>query len=170
MKVIYHCYGGSHSSVVAAAVHLGLLPVDRVPTRDELLKLDYFDRMEREEHGSFRFIGEDESGNQVYVLGIEGLGDVLMRAFEGFARLYEVEENQYLFVDTLSQVNLKMRIGGWLSRSLGLVVIGRPLVISGTQDAFNRLAALGLGTRKKTARRQAERGAATGSTGRRSVP
>jgi hypothetical protein len=31
MKIIYHCYGGTHSSVIAAAIHLGLLPEDRVP-------------------------------------------------------------------------------------------------------------------------------------------
>ncbi|HBC94637.1 MAG TPA: hypothetical protein DCZ10_17500, partial [Pelotomaculum sp.] len=26
MKVIYHCHGGTHSSVTAAAIHLGMLP------------------------------------------------------------------------------------------------------------------------------------------------
>ncbi|HPZ72110.1 MAG TPA: DUF3189 family protein, partial [Peptococcaceae bacterium] len=32
MKIIYNCYGGAHSSVTAAALHLGLLPEARPAT------------------------------------------------------------------------------------------------------------------------------------------
>ncbi|MGB3963216.1 MAG: DUF3189 family protein, partial [Tepidanaerobacteraceae bacterium] len=35
MKIFYCCYGSAHSSVVAASIHLGLLPSDRVPTSRE---------------------------------------------------------------------------------------------------------------------------------------
>ncbi|HCX78095.1 MAG TPA: hypothetical protein DG577_01645, partial [Firmicutes bacterium] len=41
--MIYHCYGGAHSSVTAAAVHVGLLARDKTPSRLELVSLPYFD-------------------------------------------------------------------------------------------------------------------------------
>ena len=44
MKIIYHCYGGSHSSVIAAALHLGLLAKDRIPNETELMAIPYFDK------------------------------------------------------------------------------------------------------------------------------
>ncbi|HWJ02080.1 MAG TPA: DUF3189 family protein, partial [Verrucomicrobiae bacterium] len=43
MKIIYNCYGGSHSSVTAAAIHLGLVDCGKVPCARELWKLPYYD-------------------------------------------------------------------------------------------------------------------------------
>ena len=51
MKVIYSCYGGAHSSPVAAAIHLGKLPEERVPDAEALLQLPRFDRVDSEKHG-----------------------------------------------------------------------------------------------------------------------
>ncbi|HEX3010797.1 MAG TPA: DUF3189 family protein, partial [Syntrophomonadaceae bacterium] len=39
MKIIYHCFGGSHSSVTAAAIHLGLIEKHRPPSMEELMSL-----------------------------------------------------------------------------------------------------------------------------------
>ena len=44
MKIIYHCFGGSHSSVSAAALHLGLLDRQRTPTEEELVRIPYYDK------------------------------------------------------------------------------------------------------------------------------
>ena len=44
MKIIYSCYGGTHSSPIAAAIHLGRLPDDRIPSPEELMKTDYYDK------------------------------------------------------------------------------------------------------------------------------
>jgi hypothetical protein len=41
MKIIYCCYGGSHSSVTAAAIHLDMLPLTRKPTSAELLSIPF---------------------------------------------------------------------------------------------------------------------------------
>jgi len=43
LKVIYHCYGGAHSSVTAANIHLGLLPRERTPGYRELISQKLFD-------------------------------------------------------------------------------------------------------------------------------
>jgi len=37
MKIIYHCFGGSHSSVLAAALHLGIIDKNKVPGMSEVV-------------------------------------------------------------------------------------------------------------------------------------
>src|SRR5690606_1821093 len=49
----------------------------------------------------------------------------------------------------LQTVNLPMRVGGYLSRRLGWVAVGRPLVVFGTRRAFPALVQLVEETRRK---------------------
>ena len=37
VKIIYSCYGGAHSSIIASAIHMGYLPTDRIPSVEEIL-------------------------------------------------------------------------------------------------------------------------------------
>jgi hypothetical protein len=41
LKIIYHCYGGSHSSVIAAALHLKWIDKDRLPSEEEMMAIPY---------------------------------------------------------------------------------------------------------------------------------
>ena len=59
MKIIYSCYGGAHSSVVASAIHLGYLPMNRIPTEDEILSIPYYDQSPKELRGTPIYIGTD---------------------------------------------------------------------------------------------------------------
>ncbi len=43
--VIYHDVGGSHSSCVAANIHVKNLPSNTTPTKEDLLKLPTFDKI-----------------------------------------------------------------------------------------------------------------------------
>ena len=56
-KIVFHCYGGSHSSVTAAGIYLGMLPGERTASAAELLGVPHYDRYEAVIHGRFRFIG-----------------------------------------------------------------------------------------------------------------
>ena len=47
MHIIYHCVGGAHSSVIASAIHLGMLPKTRVATNSEILSIPYYDNITR---------------------------------------------------------------------------------------------------------------------------
>jgi hypothetical protein len=38
MVIIYNCYGGTHSSILASAIHLKKLPIDRIPSKQENFK------------------------------------------------------------------------------------------------------------------------------------
>jgi hypothetical protein len=134
-KIIYHCYGGAHSSVTAAGIHLGLLPRDRTASNYELLKVPHFDQFEAVIHGRFRFIGRDRYGNEVYALGKRTAGPNVNDLLERIAQLFACEE-EICPVDTTFPINPLMVIGGYLSRGLHMVSLGRPIVIYGTQIAY----------------------------------
>lgn len=158
MIVIYHCYGGAHSSVVAAAVHLGLLPRDRKPSPDELWSVRYFDKQDSHDAGRIRLMGTDCHDNEIYILGRRSDVSLIRRAVEEVGRLMGVwPEGQVLFVDTLPCVNWYMRIGGFLSRAARLKRLGRPTVIYGTRRAYRSLSDLAAST---LGRLEAQRGPA----------
>lgn len=139
MKIIYHCYGGSHSSITVAGIHLGFLSVDRQPTTEELLRLPYYDETTLGDHGILHFMGQDEKGNQVFAVGKRNLGDKFGPIVQGIAALIGITGKDLLVVNTLPCVNLPMKVGGFLSRRMGLVRLGRPVVIWGTKLAFPRM-------------------------------
>jgi len=147
MKIIYHCFGGSHSSVTAAAIHLGWLDENRLPTQAELMKIPYYDKTNNRDFGSIRFMGRDKDGNDIYVLGKKSLGERYSRILVGVARILGVE-NQLLVINCMPGVNWAMKIGGFTSRRLRLVLLGRPLVAQGTKWAYRYLVNLVAQTRK----------------------
>jgi len=138
MKIIYHCFGGSHSSVTAAAIHLGFLPTNRIPSFHELMALPHFDKTPGDVYGVIRFMGRTGEGDEVYVLGKKNLGNRMDRILIGLAELLGVKD-RVVVVNTMRYVNLFMMVGGFLSRRLGLVSLGRPILVWGTRLAFPHL-------------------------------
>ncbi|KUO50482.1 MAG: hypothetical protein APF76_07450 [Desulfitibacter sp. BRH_c19] len=138
MKIVYHCYGGSHSSVTTAAIHLGYLPNHRRPTSEELMGLPFFDKQIDKDHGKFNLMGKDEIGNEVYICGCRSLGSKVEKTLQGVAKITNTPIDDMIFIDTLNGVNNLMRVGGFLSRKLKLVSMGRPLVLEGTINSFNK--------------------------------
>lgn len=142
MRIVYHCFGGAHSSPVAAAIHVGLLPADRVPDASAIAAVPHFDTTSPRRWGELLPMGRDAHGHQVFVMGRGPHGAVARQALVSGFRLAGGDPEKLLVVDTLGCVNVWMRLGGYLSRRLGLVSLGRPLVIWGTRRAYPRLAAL----------------------------
>ncbi|HBQ87804.1 MAG TPA: hypothetical protein DER33_02495 [Syntrophomonas sp.] len=157
MKIIYHCFGGSHSSVTAAALHLGLIDKHRPPTVDELMSLPYFDKTTEADFGSIRFMGIDEYGNEVYVLGKKSMSERLTHILNGLAQILGVED-QVLVVNAMDRVNISMKLGGFTSRRIGLPSVGRPVVSRGTIKAFFQLVNLVEITRLKALRTKQDAG------------
>ncbi len=142
MKIIYHCYGGSHSSVTAAGIHLGLLPTGRVPTAEMLWGLPFFDQQVAKDHGNIKFMGVDEFNNQIYVLGRHNTAKLIENVLPGVAALFGIQGKELFMVDVMPYVNWRMMLGGYISRRLGWVRIGRPIVTRGTQYSFWSLTTL----------------------------
>jgi len=141
MKVIYHCFGGSHSSITAAAIHLGLLPRDRLPAAAELMSLPYFDARSRGEEGEIKYLGTDPFNNDVYAAGKKNLGARFEALLYDLTTALGLPRQGLLLLNTSPFVNPLMVLGGFTSRRLGMTTPGRPLVLLGSRRAYFSLVA-----------------------------
>lgn len=142
MIVIYHCFGGNHASPVAAALHLGLLSPERPPSYRQLLELPLYDKVPPSRYGTLFVLGRDAEGREVCVLAVKNGAALMERLIRDTLQLLGRDPTALVFVDVLPCINLWMRLGGFLSRQLGLVSLGRPLVAWGTRLAFGKIKAL----------------------------
>lgn len=131
MKVIYHCYGGTHTSIVAASLHVGKLTLEENISVDDILKLDLFDSLKACDRGKINFFGRDERGVEIYVCGMGTKARIVKRAIKDIIEVYGIDSQDIYFASTLPYVNLYIRLGGFLSRSLGTVNLGRFFLIRG---------------------------------------
>ncbi|MGE5509508.1 MAG: DUF3189 family protein [Chitinophagales bacterium] len=142
MKVVYHCYGSAHSSVTAAALHLGLLPRDRQPTRAELLAAPRFDRTLTRELGTLFFIGRDRGNHDVYALGRGPVAREVANCLLSLLGVTGCDRLEVLLVNALPQISFVTTIGGTLSRGYGLIWPGRPLALWGIRRCYSRFVRL----------------------------
>lgn len=133
--VIYHCYGGVHSSVTSAGIYLGLLPCDRVPSTEEILRVPHYDGDDPIAYGHFRFMGRDLVNRVVFVLGKCMLGPHVNRLLIKIAGIFGCAGDIFS-IDTTAPINFFMMFGGYVSRALKIVPLGRPLVVMGTKFAY----------------------------------
>lgn len=137
MRIFYCCYGSAHSSVVAASIHLGLLPWNRLPKAREFEVLPHYDKTMSFEIGTPFFMGKDELGAEIFILGMINQRKLVKKAIRSFLKYSGVDNKDVIMIDTLQNVNLMTKIGGFTSRRLGLVKIGRPLTIWGIQREYD---------------------------------
>ncbi len=138
MKIIYSCYGGAHSSVVAASIHMGYLPIDRIPTKKEILSIPYYDQSPKEFRGTPIYMGKDDQLREVYVVGMGPYRTEYTEIAYNFAFQInnEVKKNIRI-VNVVPLLNFSVRLGGFLSRRIGLIQIGRPLTAMGIQKNYH---------------------------------
>ncbi len=141
MKVIYHCYGGTHTSIVAAHIHLKKLNSNQVPSVSEMYELAYFDNLSYKDFGKLHFIGFDEKFNEIYSCGFKHSAYIAKNAIKDILKIYNLNYKDLYFVSTLKLINLNIRLGGFLSRKLGLVRLGRPLAIKGVRSDYFKISA-----------------------------
>lgn len=142
MLVIYHDVGGAHSTQTAAWLHLNRLPTDRTPTAEELMAIPLFDKAEKLDHGRIKLTGVDEWGNNVYTLGREYTDGITVPALEDLHTILTGSCDDLILVNMKPTINLLMKIGGYSSRRLKFVNLGRPIVIKGTQQAYPNIVRL----------------------------
>lgn len=136
MHVIYHDIGGSHSSVVATYIHLNRLPVDRIPSTQEILEVPMFDKLEKNQRGRLIFHGIDEYGNRVYTLSRLNYSHPITNAITSIPSMIGLDEKEIALVDTSGSVNGIMKLGGGSSRKFKMVTFGRPLAAYGVTKAY----------------------------------
>lgn len=142
MKIIYHCYGGTHSSVLSAAIHTNLLPPDRIPEQSEILNLPYYDKIRSQEIGIPLYFGQDEDNNLVYIQGMGRAEKIVINTLNSYLANEGISREQVYLQESLHNTNLLVRIGGFLSRGLGFVFPGRWLTVYGLQLAYPKFVAV----------------------------
>lgn len=136
MEVIYYCYGGSHTSVTAAALHLGLLDPERIPSMPDIISLPNFDQTTTQQLGQILRIGTDSRGNKIYVAALGPGREVTLSALKLLLTECGIAFEDVRIINALTCVNLAVRIGGFLSRRLGLVRLGRVMCARGIIRRF----------------------------------
>lgn len=140
MKIIYHCYGSAHSSIIAAAIHLGHLPIDRTPEVDEIISLPDFDVSRNDSLGHLYYKGRDEHGNEVYTIGMGPEMTLVKQSILDMIELCGHEDRkEFLFAEALPHINRLAKTGGALSRRYGWVKIGRFMAAKGICQSYNGL-------------------------------
>jgi hypothetical protein len=120
--VIYACYAGTHSSILAASVHLGI-----VDNGTPICDLPYFDRRRTAEIGVPVFMGKDCSGAEVYALGTGWLSAPLERAVCDLIEL-SCPNVSVCICSVRGLLDFRARVGGFASRRCSLVFPGRNLI------------------------------------------
>ncbi len=149
MKIVYHCYGGTHSSVLAAALHTGKLNGCLPVTWQHLFRLPYFDRVDKKNSGKIYYIGRDEAGNEVYIMGCRNAGHIVETVIYQLETVIPMDTAELLLVSTIPCLNTLMRIGGFLSRQVGLTTTGRIFLLYGTRQALPKIIKLVREVKKK---------------------
>ncbi len=136
MHIIYHDVGGSHSSIIATYIHLNKLPLNEIPTPQEIENVPMFDKLTSKYIGRLIFHGVDEFGNNVYTLSRMYHKQPVTNAIRSVPDMIGIDKNELFLADTSPTVNFLMKLGGGSSRRLRLVKIGRPIVAFGTTKAY----------------------------------
>ncbi|MDP3486859.1 MAG: DUF3189 family protein [Bacillota bacterium] len=136
MEIIYCCYAGAHTSITAAALHVGLLDPSAKPTLSDILALPNFDTTSQGQIGRVFKFGVDQLGNNVYVAALGPARQATLSALKLMLQESGVRKQETLIVNALSCVSLGVRVGGFLSRRLGFVGIGRPMCAQGIVRHF----------------------------------
>lgn len=148
MYIIYHCVGGAHSSAIASAIHLGILPSKIKPNMSDILSLSYFDTLNKKDQGKIIFRGIDEKGHKVFTLSRQFVPHLVIPAIKDAWELAGGKKDELLLVNTMDGVNFLMKIGGFSSRRLNLVKFGRPIVAYGTVLTYHKLVRIVENTKK----------------------
>lgn len=139
MIYIYNCYGGTHSSSVAAAIHLGKIRTDRIPSKEDILGIDYFNTLTYQDRGKIVFHGKDSEGDSVYTVG-RGTCKYLVPSLVDLVSVIQLQrehKEQVIFSNTSPTVPLAMTFGGFFSRACKIDVIGVPLLVKGVKQSFS---------------------------------
>lgn len=135
MNIIFYCHTGAHNSLVAAAAYMGMLPLDRTPSKKEIASLPYFNSIRYNQIGSPFFMGKDIYGNKIYTMGIGFENDLMEKAVLTFISKMNLMDNCKL-INTLPKVHPWTRRGAVISSVLGWHRITRPLVTYGIQTNY----------------------------------
>src|SRR6476620_9356977 len=151
MIFIYNDYGGTHTTSLAAAYHLKKLPTNRRLTKEEILNVDYFNKLTKADFGKLIFHGIDEDKNSVYTIGRKS-NKLVVPALKSLSMLLQEKyqgQEKIIFSNTSPTVPLALTMGGLFSRGLKIDFIGVPFLIVGAKQCCLNIYRLVENTKQK---------------------
>lgn len=151
MIYIYNDYGGTHTTSLAAAYHLKqITQSERKLTSEEILNVNFFNKMTKKDFGRIIFHGIDEQGNSVHTIGRKS-SKLVVPALKDLSLLLGSKHHfneTIIFSNTSPTVPLLMSIGGFFSRGLKIDFIGVPLLVIGAKQCCDNIFRLVENTKK----------------------
>ena len=142
MIYIYNDFGGTHTTSLAAAYHLKELDQsERKLTKEEILHVNYFNKLTKKDAGKILFHGIDENGDSVYTIGRRS-SKLVVPAMKNLILLIQSKHpfhEQIIFSNTSPTVPVAMTIGGFLSRGLKIDFLGVPLLVIGAKQCCDNI-------------------------------
>lgn len=142
MIYIYNDFGGTHTTSLAAAYHLKQLPQsERKLTKEEILNVEYFNKLSSKDFGKLIFHGNDEDGNSVYTIGRKR-NKFVVPAMKELTLILEEKfqfNEKIVFSNTSPTVPLVMSLGGFFSRWMKIDFIGVPLLVIGAKQCCDNV-------------------------------
>jgi hypothetical protein len=135
--------------VVAAAIHCGLLPCERLPAYQEFAALPYYDRTRPEFIGTPYLMGRDEHGNEVYFMGLWDQRDKLIAAAGELLASAGVAPSAYHFQNAFPLITFSTKVGGLLSKRYRLTALGRRITVWGIKRRYPSFIAMVQAVKKR---------------------
>ena len=142
MKLFYCCYGGAHTSVTCASIHLHYLPDDRIPEPIEFRGIPFYDKMDNHNLGTPVYVGTDELGWEIYIIGMKNVKELVIPAMKSYLNACGINQMDFLPVNALVEIHPVTSIGGVPSRKLRIPPVGRPLTVWGIRKSYPKLVGL----------------------------
>ncbi|MDA8234320.1 MAG: DUF3189 family protein [Clostridia bacterium] len=142
MYIFYYCLTGVHTSLVTSAIHLGLLPEDRVPPVEKIINLPNYDRLAYNEIGQPCWMGTDNEGNKIFSIGVLSEKEVVPKAIQSLLDLYQIPQYQYRLVSTMEYVPYSTALGGVYLKRMGAGNLGRSVATKGLTRVYPKLVEL----------------------------
>lgn len=147
LNIIYSCYWGGYLSVVAASLHIGILN-SKDFTTERALELPMFGKIDNENLGKLYYIGQDKKGQKVYIIGSKNSGNIIKKAIEGIAHIFDTPKTSFINLNKYS--NFYISLGLFLIK-MNLKKQGLSLVVKGISrnlDQIEKLVRIIQGTNK----------------------
>lgn len=138
MKIFYFCRTGHHTSLIASALHLGILSGKPLNSR-QLYSIPGYDRFEFRDIGKPYYTGTDYNGNEVYTIGAWRESEIMQRTLHDIIRIMGVRPGEWEVVDTSPYIS-GWTIAGLKMKRIRLHGLARAFFFLGARQEVGRMA------------------------------
>ncbi len=137
MKVFYVCRTGHHTSLLAAALHLGILTGKPGDARN-IYSLPGFDNNSLNEIGKPFSVRRDDNSTEVYTFGVSKENRLMIRAASELISLIGINPGEWHIIDT-SHITSKWTIAGTTVKRVRLHTLSKVFLYLGARKELTRL-------------------------------